>query len=65
MNYTVVVEQTPDGSYWAYVPDLPTCATAGATREEVMIRIQEAIDCYAEEMADMGQPMPEQKGPVG
>ena len=65
MNYSIVVEQTSDGSYWAYVPDLPTCATAGATREDVMIRIQEAIDCYAEEMADMSQPMPEPNGPVG
>ena len=47
------------------MPDLPTCVTAGATREEVMSRIEEAIDCYAEEMADMGQPMPDPKGLVG
>ena len=58
MNYAVIVEKTEDGTYWAYVPDLPTCATAGESVDEAMRNIRDAIDCYLEEMAEMGQPIP-------
>jgi predicted RNase H-like HicB family nuclease len=58
MNYAVIIEQTNDGPYWAYVPDLPTCATLGNTIDEALVNIRDAIECYAEEMAEMGQPMP-------
>jgi predicted RNase H-like HicB family nuclease len=34
MEYIVVVERADDGSYSAYVPDLPGCVTWGDTVEK-------------------------------
>ena len=35
MDYTVIYEATPTG-FSAYLPDLPGCVAAGATRDEVV-----------------------------
>ena len=35
MKYVYVIERAADGSYSAYVPDLPGCTTCGDTPEEV------------------------------
>jgi predicted RNase H-like HicB family nuclease len=45
MRYLVVVEKaaTSDG---AYVPDLPGCVAAGATKEECLSLIRDAIELH-------------------
>ena len=58
MKYFVVIEETEDGSYAGYVPDLPVCFTVGNSVEEVEINIKEAIELYIEELREDGKPIP-------
>jgi predicted RNase H-like HicB family nuclease len=57
MRYAVVVEAGETG-FGAYVPDLPGCVAAGATREEVVRLIQEAIEFHIEGLKDAGEAIP-------
>ena len=57
MKYAVVIEKGPD-SYGAHVPDLPGCAAAGESREEVIRLIREAIEFHIEGLRADGQPVP-------
>ena len=57
MKYLVVVEKSETG-FGAYVPDLPGCVAAGATRDEVMQLIQEAIEFHIEGLKAAGEPVP-------
>ena len=57
-RYAIVVEDA--GSNWAaYVPDLPGCVAKGATREEALQQIQEAIAFHLEGLQRAGLPIPE------
>jgi predicted RNase H-like HicB family nuclease len=58
MSYLVVVEKGETG-YGAYVPDLPGCAAAGETRDEVLRLTQEAISLHVEGLKRQGLPVPE------
>jgi len=57
MQYLVIVEKSENG-FGAYVPDLPGCAAAGETREEVVSLIQEAIEFHIEGLKKSGEPVP-------
>ena len=59
MEYLVVIEKAADGSYSAYVPDLPGCVATGVTPAEVGKLIREAIQLHLEGMAEDGLPIPE------
>ncbi len=49
MKFRVVLEFDPEaGSYSAVCPELPGCATAGATEDEARMNIEEAIRLYLE-----------------
>ena len=58
MRYAVVIE-TGETGFGAYVPDLPGLVAAGATREEVVRLIQEAIEFHIEGLKESGEPIPE------
>ena len=58
MQYTIVIEQTPR-NFSAYVPDLPGCIATGATREDVVGQIREAIEFDIEGMREQGESVPE------
>ena len=58
MQYVVILEEGPE-SWGAYVPDLPGCVAAGATREEALELIQEAIEFHLDGMKENGNPIPE------
>ena len=58
MKYAVVIERSPN-NYAAYVPDLPGCVSTGATEEEVVRRIREAIQLHLDGMREDGMPIPE------
>ncbi len=58
-EYVVVYERAEDGGWGAYLPDLAGVVALGASREEVADRVQEALDAYAEEMASLGQRLPD------
>ena len=58
IRYAIIIEKAPDGGYGAYVPDLPGCVGMGATREEVLENIAEAIGLHIEGMKAEGLPIP-------
>lgn len=58
MQYTIVIEKSPR-NFAAYVPDLPGCVATGATREEVVREIREAIGFHIENLREHGDPVPE------
>jgi predicted RNase H-like HicB family nuclease len=64
-SYVYVVERPEDGSYWAYLPDLPGCATSGVTPEEVERQLPEAVELYLSYYRDRGQPFPTTQARVG
>ena len=57
-RYAIVIEEAP-GNYGAYVPDLPGCVATGATVEETVRSIREAIEFHVEGLRADGLPVPE------
>jgi predicted RNase H-like HicB family nuclease len=57
-EYVVIFEQADDGGWGAYLPDLPGVVALGDTRDEVAMRIQEALQAYADEMRMLGRELP-------
>jgi predicted RNase H-like HicB family nuclease len=57
-KYLVVIEKATDGSYSAYLPDVPGCVSCGDSLEEVKAMIQEALEFHIEGMRDAGLPIP-------
>jgi len=56
-EYVVVIEQ--DGDAWgAYVPDLPGCVAAGASRDEVTQLIAEALPLHGGSLREHGDVVP-------
>ena len=58
-QYLIVIEPAHDGSYSAYLPDVPGCVSCGDTVEEVKASIQEALDFHLEGLRRAGLPVPE------
>ena len=56
-KYTVFFEPTSTG-YSAHVPDLPGCAAAASTLEEVRQLMREAIEFHIEGMRIHGDTVP-------
>jgi predicted RNase H-like HicB family nuclease len=57
-GYLIVIEGSGD-SYSAFAPDLPGCAAAGESLEEVEHLMQEAIALHIESLRSHGEPVPE------
>jgi predicted RNase H-like HicB family nuclease len=57
MQYLVVIEEGESG-FGAYVPDLPGCIAAAASRGEVLTLIEEAIEFHIEGLKEHGDPVP-------
>ena len=59
-SFTVILrpETDPDfpGYYNALVPGLPGCLSYGATRDEALANIREAIELYLEDLETHGEP---------
>ena len=47
-----------DAGFIAAVPDLPGCSAFGATREEAVREVQDAIEAWIEAMTAAGNPVP-------
>ena len=52
MKFKIVLEESDEGGYTAYVPSLPGCISEGETKEEALKNIQEAIELYLEPVED-------------
>ena len=57
MKYVYVIERADDGSFSAYVPDLPGCTISGDTMAEVRANIKDAVDSYLESLRDHNEPV--------
>ena len=53
MGFSVVIERDEDGYYIATVPSLPGCHTQAKNLDELMKRIEEAIELYLEVEKDV------------
>jgi predicted RNase H-like HicB family nuclease len=60
MKYTVVLEKSEEG-FAVSVPDVPGCHSQGATRDEALANIADAIREYLEvdQDPDRGEPNPQ------
>jgi predicted RNase H-like HicB family nuclease len=57
VQYIVVVEQG-EHNWSAYLPDVWGCVSTGATREEAVRNVQEALTLWCEVAAERGEPIP-------
>ncbi len=58
MKYVYVIEKAADGSFSAYVPDLPGCTTSGDTADDVRRNIKDAVTSYVESLREHNEPVP-------
>ncbi len=58
MRYPVVFEQSADGSYSAYPPDLPGCGVVGNSLAEARRLIVEAIEIHLAGLREDGLAIP-------
>jgi predicted RNase H-like HicB family nuclease len=56
MSYVFVIERADDGSYAAYVPDLPGCVACGDTPDEVRATIKKAVALHMGSLGDHANP---------
>lgn len=53
----VIMYPGEDGFWVIECPSLPGCISQGATRDEALANIKEAIDLYIELLTEQGKPM--------
>ena len=58
MKFRIIVEPDEDRVFVANVPSLPGCISQGATRDEALHNIREAIQGYLESLRERGDPIP-------
>lgn len=67
LEYTVHIERLAEGDgggYLATVPDLPGCMSDGATPEEALKNVQEAIASWIEAAKEWGGDVPMPSAPL-
>jgi predicted RNase H-like HicB family nuclease len=57
-TYLALIERASDGSYSAFVPDLPGCVSCGDTLEATQQLIEEAVKLHLESLRQHGEPVP-------
>jgi predicted RNase H-like HicB family nuclease len=57
MKFTTVLDRDEDGVWIAECPSIPGCVSQGATREEALVNIKEAIALCLEVRAERGLPL--------
>jgi predicted RNase H-like HicB family nuclease len=57
-RYTVIIEPDEDGVYVATVPALPGVVDQGASEEEALENIRQALDFTLADMAERGEEIP-------
>jgi antitoxin HicB len=58
MKFRVVLQSDEDGFIVAEVPALPGCISQGATRDQALSNIREAITGYLDSLKAHGDPIP-------
>ena len=57
MTFNVTLERDEDGVWIAECPSIPGCVTQGATRDEALEMVKDAIAGCLEVRADLGLPL--------
>ena len=57
MRFSVTIDRDEDGAWIVECPSIPGCVSQGATREEALENIQEAIRLCLEVRAERGMPL--------
>jgi predicted RNase H-like HicB family nuclease len=58
MKFVYIIEKADDGSYSAYVPDLPGCTSCADTVDELRRSIKDAVDSYLDSLREHNEPIP-------
>jgi predicted RNase H-like HicB family nuclease len=58
MRFVYIIEKADDGSYSAYVPDLPGCTTCADSIEDIRRSIKDAVDSYLDSLREHNEPVP-------
>ena len=58
MKFLVTIEEDEDGLFAVECPSLPGCLSQGATRQEALANIEEAIRGYIASLKKHGEPIP-------
>jgi len=58
-DYLAILELAPDGTWSAYVPDLPGCTSFGPNRDEAARNVHEAINQHIAALRETGQVVPD------
>jgi predicted RNase H-like HicB family nuclease len=58
MKFIYIIEKAGDGSYSAYVPDLPGCTTSADTLDEIRREIKDAVSSYLDSLREHNEPIP-------
>ncbi len=62
LRYPILVEPLSveeGGGFIALVPDLPGCMSDGASPEEAVVNVKDAIEAWLEAAAEAGRTIPE------
>ncbi len=62
MRYTILIEKGRESGYVAKCPALRGCVSQGATKEEALRNIKEAMAAYIETLLEDGLPLPVEEG---
>ena len=58
MKYRVVIETDEDGVFIATCPALPGCVSQGATRDQALANITDAVEGYLASLKKHGEAIP-------
>jgi len=58
VRYTVIIENGRESGYVAFCPVLKGCVSQGATKEESLANLKEAMSGYLEALIEDGLPVP-------
>ncbi len=59
---TIIYWSDEDQSFIADVPELPGCMAHGASPDEALANVQEAMQLWLDTAREFGDPIPEPKG---
>lgn len=57
-EYTAIFEQTEDGNWGGYFPDLAVILVNGSTLEEAQENARTGLELWIEDMKEQGLPIP-------